>query len=1098
MFRRGTFKASKYRNAAPFPQKPDLVIRELSLGSYLSHGNFIAASAGYMAFNWGRGGNSLAVLPIGATGRQNNEVPLIHAGAEFVSDFQFSPFDDGILATGSNDTLVKIWRIPEEGMPVGGLTSPELELEPQVRRIETVNFNPTADGVLATGCSTSVVVWDLFEAKEMFAFDGHEDDVQSVSWQVSGQLLATQSKDRNLRIIDPRNPQSEANICESHRGIKDSKVVWLSDNNRVLTSGFSQDRSRELIIRDIRNLSQPQKSLSLDISSGILIPLYDPDTNMFFLAGKGDRNIQFIEVTDSEPFIVEGLRHSGEQTKGACLVPKRAMDVMNGEVNRTLQLCDSSIVPVTWQVPRKSYKEYHADIYPETNGFDAMMGPTEWSRGEDTSVPKINLDPKKRPKEVLTVFRQGPLNSRKRDYADAALSRKSSISSASEQSMSSPVKEDKTGKSSSEKVFPTPCNAGDTSNNGGVQNAFVKPSPRPRSKLSRTNTGSSDHSDDSLDSPKPKRLDSPFTNNTNPKPQPRRQNSSTVSQNGGGGGDSVFATPAHQKQPNGGTSLVGSADKMPKNGVTTNGGTENNKNGSASKDNKNVDEGLVALRRQPSIRDRRKMFEDNIRKSQSEASIDVSKVKTPVTKTPSLLPTREKSEENAGKPSKPAVVLRPKVSPEPSSLRPVSMSMSSSSRGKSIFGGRLSKFKHLKGDVVLKGKFDNLKNLSRTVPGESNFFHANPDRVAVPIAGPGGKIAIFDTNKPGRIPDGVQPALINGSTVLDFAFDPFDNNRLVAACDDGHLRVWKIPDEGLLSPTNDPELDFSAHSDKIQMVKFHPLAKDVLLTVAFDKSVKIWNLNDISEPAIELNGHDEPLFGVDWSPCGTFIATACKDSKVRIYEPRSSNEPIREGGHIPPKKGARIIWVLDGQYLVVTGFTKQAQRQVLLLRSSDLVEVAQKEFEVSPTIMIPLYDPDSSTLFVTGKGESQVFTYEVADESPYLFELSPYRPSGLHQGLAFLPKNVCSVRDVEFAKAYRLTDTSIEPISFTVPRVKTNFFQDDLFPDTRLTWNPTLTAEEWLGGSTRQPEYVSLKPDDMKALTGARGSGHFSKSNTLE
>ena len=60
-----------------------------------------------MAFNWGRGGNSLAVLPIGATGRQNNEVPLIHAGAEFVSDFQFSPFDDGILATGSNDTLVR-------------------------------------------------------------------------------------------------------------------------------------------------------------------------------------------------------------------------------------------------------------------------------------------------------------------------------------------------------------------------------------------------------------------------------------------------------------------------------------------------------------------------------------------------------------------------------------------------------------------------------------------------------------------------------------------------------------------------------------------------------------------------------------------------------------------------------------------------------------------------------------------------------------------------------------------------------------------------------------------------------------------------------
>ena len=93
--------------------------------------------------------------------------------------------------------------------------------------------------------------------------------------------------------------------------------------------------------------------MELDLSSGILVPLYDPDTNMCFLSGKGDRNIQFIELTDQKPFIVEGLRYSGEQTKGACLVPKRAMNVMEGEVNRVLQLCGSSIVPITWQVPRK-------------------------------------------------------------------------------------------------------------------------------------------------------------------------------------------------------------------------------------------------------------------------------------------------------------------------------------------------------------------------------------------------------------------------------------------------------------------------------------------------------------------------------------------------------------------------------------------------------------------------------------------------------------------------------------------------------------------------------------------------------------------------
>ena len=73
--------------------------------------------------------------------------------------------------------------------------------------------------------------------------------------------------------------------------------------------------------------------LSLDVSSGILVPLHDPDTNMVFLCGKGDRleiqrvmvtsitswhldrYIQFVEVADKDPWFVEGLRHTGEQIK---------------------------------------------------------------------------------------------------------------------------------------------------------------------------------------------------------------------------------------------------------------------------------------------------------------------------------------------------------------------------------------------------------------------------------------------------------------------------------------------------------------------------------------------------------------------------------------------------------------------------------------------------------------------------------------------------------------------------------------------------------------------------------------------------------------
>lgn len=109
-------------------------------------------------------------------------------------------------------------------------------------------------------------------------------------------------------------------------------------------------------------------------------------------------------------------------------------------------------------------------------------------------------------------------------------------------------------------------------------------------------------------------------------------------------------------------------------------------------------------------------------------------------------------------------------------------------------------------------------------------FVANPKRVAVPLSGPGGKIAIFELSKTGKLPDGVIPALVHGNNIMDFAWDPFDNERLAVACDDGVVKLWRIPEDGLMEPTNEPESVISAHSDKIYFIKFHPTAKDVFAT----------------------------------------------------------------------------------------------------------------------------------------------------------------------------------------------------------------------------------------------------------------------------
>ncbi len=159
--------------------------------------------------------------------------------------------------------------------------------------------------------------------------------------------------------------------------------------------------------------------------------------------------------------------------------------------------------------------------------------------------------------------------------------------------------------------------------------------------------------------------------------------------------------------------------------------------------------------------------------------------------------------------------------------------------------------------------------------------------MAVPLSGPGGKVAVFETRRPGRIPDGVTPALVNGASLMDFCLSPHDPALLACACDDGDVRLWRVPAEGLARQVSEPELRFAAHQDKVQILRFHPLAEGVLLTAAFDRTVRIWDLSDTgSGPRIELEGHSDQLFAAQFSQCGRFVATLCRDGRIRIYDPR--------------------------------------------------------------------------------------------------------------------------------------------------------------------------------------------------------------------
>ena len=87
-----------------------------------------------------------------------------------------------------------------------------VSIQPLTTSQHQVNFNPrnTPYQNCKLGSSDKTVkVWDLESGKEKFSFD-HGDGVTGLDWSWDGSLLATVSKDKKIRIIDPRANQITA------------------------------------------------------------------------------------------------------------------------------------------------------------------------------------------------------------------------------------------------------------------------------------------------------------------------------------------------------------------------------------------------------------------------------------------------------------------------------------------------------------------------------------------------------------------------------------------------------------------------------------------------------------------------------------------------------------------------------------------------------------------------------------------------------------------------------------------------------------------------------------------------------------------------
>ena len=330
------------------------------------------------------------MIPREQTGRLSPEYPLFtgHSGA--VLDLDFSPFNDNLIASCSEDSTIKIWQVPQQ--MTEDISTPLLTLKKHQRKVSNVLFHPVASNVLASSSfDQSIRLWDLEKETDRVCLQEFPEAVCSFAFNVSGSLICSTSKDKRVRVHDAHSGKAVAE-AEGHAGVKTTRITWMGDSPYFLTTGFSRTSERQMTVWDSRQMGATGgvKTEMLDSSSGLLMPFFDADTNVLFLAGKGDGNIRYWEFVNGSLFFLAEFQSSCSQ-KGMGWMPKRGVGVLDNEIALMFKVCSSWIEPVSFRVPRKS-DVFQPDIFAPTSSSEPALTAEQFFGGANAKPLTMTFD----------------------------------------------------------------------------------------------------------------------------------------------------------------------------------------------------------------------------------------------------------------------------------------------------------------------------------------------------------------------------------------------------------------------------------------------------------------------------------------------------------------------------------------------------------------------------------------------------------------------------------------------------------------------------------------------------------------------------------
>ena len=307
--------------------------------------------------------------------------------------------------------------------------------------------------------------------------------------------------------------------------------------------------------------------------------------------------------------------------------------------------------------------------------------------------------------------------------------------------------------------------------------------------------------------------------------------------------------------------------------------------------------------------------------------------------------------------------------------------------------------------------------------------------------------------------------------LCDFDFNPFNDEQIISCSADLTIMLWEFPEGGPEENIYEPILTLTGHRRKVTFVEFNPVAELIAVSASADGTAKVWDCQEGSElVTFTCKGLPQDLH---WNYNGSLFCLSTKDKMDTVYDPRQ-NGIVAEWSPHNGTKCSKMTWLGDRPHVLTTGFNRSSQREWKMWDLRNLAKpIAQDALDQSSGTLLPFFDPDTSMLYLGGKGDGNIRYYEVMESS--LYPLSQYSSTVSARGLCMLPKKACDVNRCEVARIMKLTSSGdVEPLPFIVPR-KFEGYQPDVYPPS-FAGIPALSAEEWRQGQNSNPILMSLEP----------------------